>query len=460
MTSHPHYAAPPPGCPAHPAEGGQADARVPLYGREFAADPNAFYAHMRKYGAAAPVELAPGVDATLVTDYTAALQVLQNPDTFVRDSRRWRALAEGIVPQDSPVLGMMGYRPNALFADGAEHLRLRQAVADSLGRLDAYRVSRHVERVSTYLVDQVRRQGSVDLLNEYAKVLTFLVFNEIFGCSAEIGDRLIHGYIGIFEGVDVAAANQELTEAVVQLVAQKRANPGDDITSWLIEHPAQLTDEELVHQLILMLGAGIEPERNLIANGLLLILSDERFFGGLYGGGLLVEDAVNEVLWNAPPIANYATHFPVRDVEVEGVRLPARDPVLISFAAANTDPSVASSDPARPMLSKRAHLAWGAGSHACPVKESASLIAVVAIEKLLNQLPDVELAVPVQSLVWRPGPFHRALSALPARFAPQHDQPVPAVAAAQQESAAGQGGADAAPTKGRWWSSFLAWWRD
>ncbi len=448
---------PPPGCPAHNGGGPAASAatRIPLYGPEFAADPQAYYEAMRAYGPAAPVELAPGVDATLVTDYAAALQVLQNPDAFTRDSRRWRALEDGSVPQDSPVLGMMGYRPNVLFADGAEHLRLRQAVSDSLARLDAYRVSRHVERVSAYLADQFKYKGTVDLLNDYAKPLTFLVFNELFGASAEIGDRLIHGFTGIFDGVDAEAANQELAGSLIQLVAQKRAEPGDDITSWMMEHPAKLSDEEMLHQITIMLGAGIEPERNLIANGLLLILSDERFFGGLYGGGLLVEDALNEVLWNSPPIANYATHYPVQDTELGGVKLPAYSPVLISFAAANTDPTLSSS---RQMLSKRAHLAWGAGPHACPIKESASLIATVAIERLLNEVPDIELAVPAESLEWRPGVFHRALSALPARFTPVHRPTAPA-GAPDRGATAGSGQARGRAERKGWWSSFLNWWR-
>jgi cytochrome P450 len=427
-----------------------------LYGPEFAADPQAYYEALRTLGPAAPVELAPGVDATLVTDYAAALHVLQNPDAFTRDARRWRALREGDMPADSPVLGMMGYRPNVLFADGAEHLRLRQAVADSLARLDGYRVSRHVERVSSYLVDQFKYKGTVDLLGDYARPLAFLVFNELFGCSAEIGDRLIHGFTGIFDGIDAEAANQELAESLTQLVAEKRAKPGDDITSWMMEHPAKLTDVEVLHQITILLGAGIEPERNLIANGLLLILSDERFFGGLYGGGLLVEDALNEVLWNSPPIANYATHFPVRDTDLGGVMLPAYSPVLISFAAANTDPALSQS---RQMLSKRAHLAWGAGPHACPVKESASLIATVAIERLLNQVPDIELAVPVDRLEWRPGVFHRALSALPTRFTPMPRPAAEHAEAGRPPAGAGPSGGQARGERGRWWSSFLNWWR-
>lgn len=64
---------PPPGCPAHAVSG-----RIPLYGPELAAEPQAYYAYLRHYGPTAPIERAPGVDATLVTDYTTALHLLQD----------------------------------------------------------------------------------------------------------------------------------------------------------------------------------------------------------------------------------------------------------------------------------------------------------------------------------------------------------------------------------------------
>ncbi|RKN10596.1 cytochrome P450 [Streptomyces radicis] len=452
---------PPPGCPAHQAGGpGQKDDfRTPLYGAEFAADPGAFYAYLRHYGVAAPVELAPGVPATLVTDYSAALHVLQNSELFSKDSRRWRDFTEGRVPADSPVVPMMAYRPNALFSDGAPHLRLRQAITDSMSRIDTHRLSRQVERVSTYLVDQFSARGSADLINDYAKLLSLLVFNDIFGCPEEIGDRLVEGFSNLFDGIDTENANQEVVGALSELVAHKRAKPGSDVTTWLMEHPSNLTDEEMVHQLVTLIAGGSEPMRNLMATCMLLILSDARFFGGQYGGALLVEDAIDEVLWNSPPFANYGIHYPTQDVDLFGVKLAAGDPVVVSFAAANTDPALSSS---RQTLSKRAHLAWSAGPHACPAKDPAQLIAIAAIEKLLNELPDVELAVAVDSLTWRPGPFHRALATLPVRFSPvrkarpQPSAPQPQQSAADQDRAkkrekAGRGGL---------WSSFLSWWRE
>src|SRR5205085_1178023 len=72
---------PPPGCPAHTDP-------APLYGPEFAADPARTYSRLRRYGAVAPVELAPGVPGTLVIGYEAALEVLRDPITFPTDPRR------------------------------------------------------------------------------------------------------------------------------------------------------------------------------------------------------------------------------------------------------------------------------------------------------------------------------------------------------------------------------------
>ncbi|MGV4986529.1 cytochrome P450 [Streptomyces sp. NPDC001709] len=429
-----------------------------MYDAAFAADPHQVYDRLRAQGPAGPVELAPGIDATLVVGHETALRVLQNSTLFARDARRWKALGEGQIPLDHPVLPMMAYRPNCLFTDGAVHLRLRKAVTDSLARLNITRIRRDVEPIADYLIDQFSERGRADLLNDYAKLLPLLLFNKLFGCPADIGDTLTSSMSAIFDGKDALRANEELTGCLMELIALKRRRPGDDVTSWLIQHPAGLTDEELKDQLVMLMGAGVEPERNLIGNALLLLLSPDT---SGRDSGLLIEEAIDHVLWNQTPIANYATHYPVQDVDLGGVVAEAGTPVVISFAAANTDPALTE---ARRMHSKGAHLAWGAGPHACPAKDPAQVIAVTAIEKLLNALPDLMLAVHEKELEWRPGPFHRALVALPVAFSPAPathvasalqgrgvtaavEQPLPTapVAAARQEPARKKG----------FWSTFL-----
>ncbi|SME98124.1 cytochrome P450 [Streptomyces sp. Amel2xC10] len=437
---------PPPGCPAH-----QPGGRVPLYGPEFAADPEAYYSYLRHHGPTAPVELAPGVDATLVTDYATALQLLQDSGTFRKDARRWRDLNEGRIAPDSPVLPLLAYRPNCMFTDGADHLRLRQAITDSFARVDSLRLSHSTERISDFLIAQFSERGSADLIGNYARQLPLFVFNELFGCTADIGDRVFFGISGMFDGVNAEKATEVLFQAVGELVALKRQRPGDDVTSWLMQHHAGLSDEEMVHQLSLLLGAGAEALVNLIGNTLHRILTHDRY---AHEGGL-IEEAMDDTLWENPPMTNYAPHYPVSDVEFAGQKFAAGDLLLISFAAANTGPALSA---ARKAGSNRAHLAWSAGPHACPSKDPARHIAVTAIENLLNRLPDVEITVPEDSLTWRPGPFSRGLVTLPARFTPV----APAIGPGRQNGAQAQAAPEPVapgrrPEQAGVWSKFLTW---
>ncbi|HEY5834806.1 cytochrome P450 [Streptomyces sp.] len=451
MQQHTGTQSPPPGCPAH--------GNLSLYGTQFGSDPDGHYDYLRKLGPSAPVDIAPGVEVELVTSYDAALYILQNDATFVRDSRRWRALNEGRVPADSPALPMMAYRPNALFSDGAAHARLRQAVTDSLVKVNEHRLARQVQQVADYLIDQFSRQrlGQADVVADYATQLPLLVFSDLFGCPAAIGDRIIVGISGIFEGSP--GANEILGQALGELIALKRRHPGDDITSRLMEHSANLTDEEMANQLVTLLSGGTAPLAAAISTGTALMLGDDKYAQTQTSAGLPVEDAVNEVLWKYAPIANYAGHYPVQDVELAGRMLKANDPVLISFAAANTDPLMSEH---RQRLSGRAHLAFGAGKHVCPAKDPALVIAVTAIETLLSRLPDVELRTPFADLSWTPAPWSRSLASLPIRFTPRsmqapspaartHNAPSPVPAPALKQAAAPQ------PAKSTLWSRFLAW---
>jgi cytochrome P450 len=437
-----------------PAADGGTAARCPMHGADFAAAPHDVYDTLREQGPAGPVELAPGVEATLVVGHEAALRVLQNNTLFARDSRHWAALREGRIAADSPVLPMMMFRPNCLFTDGAEHLRLRKAVTDSLDAVDVRQLARDVRRMADFLIDRFSERGRADLLNEYGKLLPLLVFNKLFGCSADIGDRLTQSMAAIFEGRDALRADQELTACLMELVALKRREPGDDLTTRLVQHPAGLSDAELKDQLVMLMGAGVEPERNLIGNTVLLMLSPE-------GSGLLIEEAMEHVLWDNPPIANYATHYPRQDVDLAGIRLAAGSPVVISFAGANADPSL---NQARRSRSQGAHLSWGAGPHKCPATSPAQVIALTAVEKLFNELDDLALDVPVEDLEWRQGPFHRALASLPVRFSPSPATRVAATAGSRplppahtvSAHAAAAPAQQAAPARRKgFWGSFL-----
>lgn len=398
----------------------RASALPALYGPRFAADPDTAYAALRECGPAHWVELAPGVEAVLVTDYDAALQVLRSP-YFSRDARRWTAMAQGRVPFDNQVVPVMGWRPSLLFADGERHLRLRTCVADALSRVNAHRLRSYVQRSATQLIEGFRPEGRADLVTRYADRLPARVFTQLLGCPDEIASRMAAACGRMIDAEPATAqrAAEDLEQCLGELVTAKRRTAGADVTSWLLHHPAGLTDEETVHQLVVLVVTGTVPQSAWISSAVLLLLTDERFGHDLSGGSLTVTDALNEVLWTRSPMSNFCFHYAVTDHVLQDRRgreftVPTGVPVLVSHAAANTDPALGGAHGAH--AANHAHLAFGAGPHRCPAQDIAGVIADVAIETLLDLLPDMELAVPADAPAWRPGPFHRSLTALPVRF--------------------------------------------
>ncbi|WP_245672269.1 cytochrome P450 [Nocardia anaemiae] len=383
--------------------------RVPLYSEEFAADPHRAYREMRRqYGSLVPVDLSPGVPATLVIGYHTAVRILNDPDHFPADPRTWQQ----DIPGECPVLPMLEWRPNALRSAGNEHLRYRQANAASLGEIDLHALHAVVEKVAVPLINAFCGDGAADLISQYAFPLSFQVLNVMLGCPAEIGQQVATGMAAIFEGINADKGNAMLTDALFELVTQKRSVPGDDITSRLIAHPTVLSDEEMIHQLVTIYGAGIEPQQNLITNTLLLMMTDDRFAGNVHGGSLSTRDALDEVLFTDPPMANYCVSYPRQPILIDGVWLPAHQPVVISMSGCNNDPAVGVSE----FGPNRSHLAWSVGPHSCPARSVAYLIVQDAIDQLLDALPEMRLAIEPEQLSWRPGPFHRALVSLPVTF--------------------------------------------
>ncbi|WP_247746503.1 cytochrome P450 [Streptomyces oryzae] len=392
---------------------------TPLYGEEFAADPYAVYERLRKYGAVAPVEIAPGVGAMLVIDYRAALDLLHDSATWSKDSSIWL----DSVPEDSAVMPMLRGRPNALFTDGETHARYRKVITDSFARLEPHTIRQMVREVADSLIASFAQDGEADLVGRFARVLPLLVFNRAFGLPDESSELLIQGIAGMFDSKtpeEAAAADAAYTRYITELTQLKQRERGQDLTSWLIDHPAELSAEEVVHQIVVMLGASYEPLSNLIGNALSRMLVDDRYYGNLSGGALTARDALHDVLRNEPPMANYSAHYPRRDIYFHGVWLRAGQLVLVSYAAASTQSGRAAPGESTGAAGSGggAHLAWAAGPHACPVQQPALLIATTAIERLTAWLSDIELSVPYDQLKWRPGPFQRGLVALPARFSP------------------------------------------
>ncbi|WP_342213932.1 cytochrome P450 [Nocardia wallacei] len=383
----------------------------------FAQDPHAAYKVMReRFGALAPVDLAPGVPATLVLGYRTAVEILHDEWHFPSDPRTWQQS----VPADSPLLAMMGWLPAARYSTGRAHERYREASRAAIDAVDLHALHAMVEQVAVPLIDLFWDAGAVEVISQYAHPLVVRILNVLVGCPEQTGEKIAQGMAARFDsGADAAEGMQILQKALTDLVVAKHSEPGPDMASIMLHHPTGLTGDEVVAQLMSFYGAGVEALSTLIANTVLLTLTDERFGGGLLSGSLSTREGVDEVLFTDPPMANFCTTYPRQPVLIDHTWLPAHQPVVVSLAACNNDPAIRAGD----IVGNRSHLAWSAGPHLCPAQNVALGIAGDAVDQLLDALPEVTLAIPVGELVWRPGPFHRALTALPVSFTPASRPP-------------------------------------
>ncbi len=460
---------PPPGCPAH----GLSDERVRrLYGPEAEADPMGLYEQLRaEHGAVAPVLLHGDLPAWLVLGYKENLVTARTPSLFSRDSRRWTAVQRNEVPVDSPLMPMVGWQPVCVFADGEEHKRLRGAVTASLERFDRRGVRRYVIRFTDQLIENFAAVGTADLVSQFAEHLPMLVMTQLFGMPEEYGPRLVEAARDLMKGTSTAIASNEFVVATLrQLVERKRAAPGADLPSWLLQHEAGLSDDEVLEHLRLILVAANETTVNLIADALKMVLTDSRFRAQLSGGHLTLPDALDQVLWDSPPLSAIPGRWATGDTELGGCPIKEGDMLLLGLAAGNVDPQIRPNLD-DPLHGNRSHLGFGSGPHECPGQDIGRAIAEAGIDTLLARLPDLRLAVEEGQLRWTGAWLSRHLAELPVAFKPRR-QPKPQTAEAaattpetlptnqpQPESAVAPEPVSTQAPRRTWWNTLTGWLR-
>ncbi|KNB52200.1 cytochrome P450 [Streptomyces caatingaensis] len=464
-------AAPPPECPAH-AYGSGGVAR--LYGPAAETDPMGLYEQLReRHGAVAPVLLSGDVPAWLVLGYRENLDVTRTPSRFSRDSRNWRAIRTGEVGPLHPLGPISMWQPICSMVDGAAHERWRGAINDAMNRFDRRGVRRHITRFANQLIDEFCVSGTADLVHAFAEPLPMMVMTQFLGMHEEYSPRLVQAARDMIKGTETAvASNAYVQEVLGRTVEHKRKAPGPDFTSWLLEHPAKLSDDEVQQHLRLVLVAAFETTANLIANTLRMVLTDPRCRAHLAGGHMTLPDAVEQTLWDEPPFTTILGRWATQDTELGGQKIKAGDALVLGLAAANMDTSVRP-DPTAPVHGNRSHLAFSGGAHECPGQDIGRAIADTGIDALMTRLPDVRLAVAESELRWVSALMSRHLTALPVAFTPGVPQPAPAPAALPPAAepvggetvapAGGGEGGTAAPAspgerpRSSWWRSLVRW---
>lgn len=378
-------------------------------------NPQAVYSELRaRWGQVAPVELLPRVNGWLVMGHSEICQVARNERLFSHDPRSWREYTSGVIPPDAPLAALLSPLENAVYADGEKHRRLRAPVEEGFDDLDEHRLRRTVEQICMGLLDEFSMRGHADLVSEYSAAIPMLVILSLLGVSTEDQEKL---RATLLAGIESYFADDSMQRLLVALLRDRRARPQDDLTSKFVRHPSLRSDDEVLHAMMMVIGMGYEVTGIWIAMALRLMLTDRRFTARMRGGRLGIDEALDEVLWRDPPVANLMGRYAAADCELAGQPIRRGDAVILSFAAGNADYRVRTNDPWLE-IGNRAYLSFSAGSHACPAQRAGRLIARIAVETALYAFDDVTVAVPVEELTFTPALWNRHLTSLPVRFTP------------------------------------------
>lgn len=362
-------------------------------------DLNEAYAAARDADGMIRVQLPYGEPAWLATRYADARFVLG-------DKRFSRAMAgERDAPRLSP-----GVRPGGILQlDPPDHTRLRRLVAKAftIRRVEQLRPS--VRELSERYLDEMVAQGApVDLVENFALPIPVAVICELLGVPVEDRPRFrVWSDAALstsrLTAEEFARNQEELSDYMRGLIAQRRAEPADDLMTDLIaarDEQDKLTEQELVDLCRGILIAGHETTASQIPNFVFVLQERPQMWAQLCADPELVKPAVEELLRFVPLGAGASfPRYATEDVEVGGVVVKAGEPVLVAVGAANRD-GLRFSEPEELRFDRaeNQHLGFGHGVHHCLGAPLARVELQEALRALVTRLPSLR---PAGDPVWK-----------------------------------------------------------
>ncbi|MFI0733597.1 cytochrome P450 [Streptomyces sp. NPDC021225] len=388
-------------------------------------DPPPEWELLRAQCPVATVELPSGDTGTLLTRYEHVKALLSDP-RFSRpaaedDSAR-------IAPEGGGGVSTNSGTSLSLHMKGEGHQRWRRHVGKyfTAKRVTALRPG--MEEMAEAIVAAMVKSGPpADLKAALGFPLPVYVICGLLGAPVEDRDRFSYwsdAFLNVsrYSEEETGAAHDDSVAYMSELIAAKRAEPGEDLISTLIEESRAegegLTDPELRDTGMALLVAGHETTANMIGKMVVMLLADRTRWDGLLADPSLVRTAVDEVLRSDANLGGYGLRrYLTEDYEVDGTVLPGGTTVFCGLSAANRDER-AFTDPAEMDLTRspNPHLAFGAGAHSCLGQSLARTELQVVLEVLLRKLPSLDLAVPVAQLRQVEGLTVGGLREVPVRW--------------------------------------------
>ena len=343
-----------------------------------------------------------------------------------RDAQTFSSYRGGIMLPDTDEAALAGSRRMMLYMDPPRHTRYRTLVNRGFTRNAAQRLAARIEELAAQIIDDVIERGSCDLVDEIAGKLPSYFIADVMGIPIEDGRRL-YELTEIMHSADPALTVEQRQGSVIEMlsyaaqVARAKQNaPADDLATVLVQAELdgdRLSDEDFSWFFLLLINAGGDTTRNLVAGGMQALFDVPEQRRRLQGAlDALLPSAVEEMLRYCSPVV-HMRRTATRDTELRGRSIREGEKVVMFYGSANRDEAVFD-EPERFDVGRtpNEHVAFGGGGpHFCLGAHVARIEIAAMLRQILTRLPDIAPAGPV---AWLPSIFISGPKALPVRFTP------------------------------------------